>query len=262
MKKVLQKLQFEVHLADHCNLNCQMCDHFSPLAEKAFLSPASYEQDIRRLGDLFHHQAAYIRLLGGEPLLHPQVTRFFSMTREQFPHSSLELYTNGLLLLVQSTDFWEACQAFSVTVTVTKYPVAFDYGAAEEIAQRHHVKLVYTSEHGEPIKTSWRLPLDVTGGQDPSICFEKCDMGNVCVFLKEGRLYPCTVAPNVLHFNRYFHQDLSLSDKDSINIYTAEAEDILRFLALPIPFCRYCDIDNRQENIPWKVSEKSISEWT
>jgi len=239
-----------------------MCDHFSPIAKESFLSPASYESDITRLGKIFDHQAAYIRLLGGEPLLHPQVLQFFSITRTHFSCCPLELYTNGLLLLTQSEDFWRACREFSVKINVTKYPVCFDYSAAEELAQKHHVEFVYTSEHGEPVKTSWHLPLDVTGGQDPDISFRKCDMGNVCVFLKDGRLYPCTVAPNAFHFNQYFHQKLAVSDNDSINIYTAKAEEIIEFLAKPIPFCRYCNIDSRQENIPWEVSKKKISEWT
>jgi len=262
LKKVLQKIQFEIHLADHCNLNCQMCDHFSPIAEESFRSPASYASDVARLGNIFDHQAAYIRLLGGEPLLHPQVSRFFSITRAHFPSCPLELYTNGLLLPTQSEDFWRACREFSVKINVTKYPVPFDYSAAERLAQRHRVEFVYTSEHGELVKTSWRLPLDITGRQDPEDSHRKCDMGNVCVFLKDGRLYPCTVAPNVIHFNRYFHQKLTVSDHDSIDIYTADAEEILDFLARPIPFCKYCSIDSRQENIPWEVSKRNISEWT
>lgn len=262
MKKTLQKIQFEVHLANHCNLNCQMCDHFSPIAKESFLSPTSYESDITRLGNIFDHQAAYIRLLGGEPLLHPRVPQFFSLTRMHFPHCSLELYTNGLLLLSQTEDFWAACRKFSVKIVVTKYPICFDYGATEKLAQKYQVEFAYTCEHGEPIKTSWRLPLDIIGQQDPNDSFKKCDMGNVCVFLKDGRLYPCTVAPNAFNFNQYFHQKLEISDNNSIDIYTTGSKEILEFLARPIPFCKYCNVDSRQENIPWRVSKKNISEWT
>lgn len=262
LKKPLKKLQYEIHLAEHCNLNCQMCDHFSPLAEKAFLSPASYEKDVTRLGTLFAHQAAYIRLLGGEPLLHPDVTRFFQLTRAHFPTAPLQLYTNGVLLPKQSPDFWEACRTYSVIVTVTKYPVHFDYAEVDALAQKHKVTLVYTSEGGELVKTSWRLPLDLTGSQNPAMNFKKCDMGNVCVFLKNGRLYPCTVAPNAIHFERYFHQGLQVSDADGVDIYHTSADNILRFLSQPIPFCRYCDIDRRQEKIPWALSQQNIQEWT
>ena len=32
-----EEFLLEVNLADHCNLNCQCCDHFSPLAKECFL---------------------------------------------------------------------------------------------------------------------------------------------------------------------------------------------------------------------------------
>ena len=42
----------EVNLADHCNLNCQCCDHFSPLAKPTFLDYDQYVKDLQRLSEL------------------------------------------------------------------------------------------------------------------------------------------------------------------------------------------------------------------
>ncbi|MCM1235338.1 MAG: radical SAM protein [Ruminococcus flavefaciens] len=262
MKPLLQKLQYEVHLVDHCNLNCQMCDHFSPLAKKNFLSPQEYEKDVIRLAEIFENQAKYIRLLGGEPLLHPDIIKFFQISRLHFPDTSLELYTNGLLLPTQNSDFWNACQKFSVIIYVTKYPIDFEYSKSDLLAQYYNVKLIYVNQRDEVIKTSWCLPLDITGKQDSVESFSKCDMGNVCIFLKNGCLYPCTVAPNIIHFNQYFNKNLQITARDCINIYHADANDILKFLACPIPFCKYCDIKRRKEDIPWSISQKNITEWT
>lgn len=262
MKPLLQKLQYEVHLVDHCNLNCQMCDHFSPLAEKSYLCPKEYERDVMRLAKIFEHQANYVRLLGGEPLLHPEVTKFFQISRLHFPNTSLELYTNGILLPMQPPSFWNACQKFSVTIYVTKYPIDFDYAKVETLAKSNNVKLAYVVEKDEIIKTSWRLPLDISGKQNSATAYAKCDMGNVCVLLKNGYLYPCTVAPNIKHFNIFFKQNLQITSADCIDIYHANANEILQFLANPIPFCKYCDIEKRTENIPWAISQKSITEWT
>ena len=39
-----------------------------------------------------------IRLMGGEPLLHPEVVKFCKATRELFPNSEIVLVSNGLLL--------------------------------------------------------------------------------------------------------------------------------------------------------------------
>ena len=35
MAQMLEKI--DIHLTDHCNLNCKGCTHFSPLAEDFYL---------------------------------------------------------------------------------------------------------------------------------------------------------------------------------------------------------------------------------
>lgn len=90
----------------------------------------------------------------------------------------------------------------------------------------------------------------------------KCSHANNCIMLKDGWLYTCTVAPNIEHFNRKFGQTLYLSEKDSIDIYKAESiDEITKFLASPIPFCRYCNVNGREYDLEWGQSTKSISEW-
>ena len=126
-KPRLKKIQFEIHLTDHCNLNCQMCDHFSPLAEEYYLDLQDFQKQMERLSFLFHNEAQFIRLLGGEPLLHPDVVSFFPITRACFPETDIKLYTNGLLLPAQTDAFWEACTKYNIIIVITKYPVKFDY---------------------------------------------------------------------------------------------------------------------------------------
>jgi hypothetical protein len=64
-------------------------------------------------------------------------------------------------------------------------------------------------------------------------------------------------------FNKYFNQNLVVSDADSINIYAAKSMDqIFDFLCKPVPFCRYCDWKRCETQIPWHTSIKQISEWT
>ena len=38
-------------------------------------------------------------------------------------------------------------------------------------------------------------------------------------------------------------------------------QDVLQFLAKPIPFCKYCDVKNRKDGMDWKVSTKRIEEY-
>ena len=42
--------------------------------------------------------------------------------------------------------------------------------------------------------------------------------------------------------------------------YEKDKEEILEFLAKPIPFCRYCKVRERKQQL-WEVSKKDIKEW-
>jgi ABC-2 type transport system ATP-binding protein len=78
-------LRFEIHLTDKCNLNCAGCLHFSSLCDEAdFLDISEYEKDLQRISQLTEGKIADIRILGGEPLLHPEVNVFLELTRKYF----------------------------------------------------------------------------------------------------------------------------------------------------------------------------------
>lgn len=69
-------MQIEFHLADHCNLNCKGCTHFSNLVKEPVLADyEQFRQDLRRLSGLFSN-IYEIFLLGGEPLLNPDAGNF------------------------------------------------------------------------------------------------------------------------------------------------------------------------------------------
>jgi uncharacterized radical SAM superfamily Fe-S cluster-containing enzyme len=82
----------EVNLADHCNLNCQMCDHFSPLAKPTFLDLETFRRDMKRLAELTDGYIDIMKLQGGEPLLNDQAIEFIKITRELFPESNHFLF--------------------------------------------------------------------------------------------------------------------------------------------------------------------------
>lgn len=256
------QLQFETHLVEHCDLNCQMCTHFSPLARPQFTEIESFSRDMRRLQELFCNAVSYIMLLGGEPLLHPRVAEFLEITRKYFPYAEVILYTNGLKIPQMNADFWESCKKNNITITLTRYPISFDYGRVDKLMKEYGVTYQYCNTPGRPKKSS-HYPLDLRGMQEPRRGFLACNMANRCIFLRDGRLYTCVLIPNIQHFNKYFHQNLEVSPLDSIDIYQANSGvEIMRFLASPPPFCRYCDIPRRTILHEWAHSNKDIHEWT
>lgn len=260
-KTPIKELKFVYHLADHCNLNCKCCDHFSPIAEKKLADIDSFKNDIRCLANLCGGVCNYISLQGGEPLLHPNAIDFAVAARKAFKKGRIKFTTNGLLLAKQPDLFWQTCAKYDIEFEVTKYPIPFDYGEIQKRAEEFGVHF-YIYNDNETVKTTYLMPLDVSGKQPFLKNYCKCMHANTCILLKNGRLYTCTVAPNIEHFNNYFHQNLSLSEADSINIYKAKSfEEIADFLAKPIPFCRYCNVNGREYGLKWGQSSKDISEW-
>lgn len=252
-------LDYEVQLVEHCNLNCKYCAHFCPVANESFLDINEYEKDCKRLSELFDKEANFIRLMGGEPLLHPDIASFCDITRKYFPNGIIDIDTNGILILTMKEDFWEALHRNNINLTLTKYPLDIDIQKIKDKCEEKKVKFRFFSETA--ITNFNHLPLDLEGRQQPEKNFYNCYLANSCHTLKYGKMYTCSTVPHIQHFIEYFNCDLHLCDNDGIDIYKAKnKEEILNFLAKPIPFCRYCDV-NKREAKKWEISNKEIKEW-
>lgn len=257
----LRKLHFEVSLVGHCNLNCKGCAHFSCLGEEEFADLEEVTASFQRLSELFDKEAEYIHLLGGEPLLHPDICGFMVQARTYFPKAKVQLVTNGLKLLSMDEAFYQCCRENQIEICVTKYPVQTDYEKIKTFVEEKQVQFSFYL-HDDEVKTFNKLSLDVTGTQKGAENFVRCYMANSCIFLYHGRLYPCSVIPNTRFFNRHFGQQLQESPEDSIDIFKAlSADEILNFLCKPVPFCRYCNLDKRRGDVKWEISKKSATEW-
>jgi hypothetical protein len=246
-------------------LNCASCNHFSPLAEEEYLDIASYKKDCERIAKLTGGRIEQIRLMGGEPLLHPRLVEIIKTSRQFFNcTTSIEIVTNGILLPAQSHEFWQVCKENDIGINISKYPINLNIGKIEKLAKEYCIELIYTNNVDK--SGSWRIePFDVSGSQNIKTNFLICYNGNNCIQLKDGKLFTCQHVAYINHFNKYFHTNLEITERDYISIYENHImKKILQYLAKPIPFCRYCiqgDKSYSQTNRTWKISHKEISEW-
>ena len=255
-------LKFEVHLADHCNLNCIGCNHFSPLAEHIFLDIESFRRDCERISKLSERKIGELYLLGGEPLLHPYINEILNIVGQNFDTHNTGIVTNGVLLFKMTEDFWKCCKENKIKIIITRYPINLDFTAVEKIAGTYNVQLEYFGNTREITRFMDKIPLDLEGRQNAVKNFRLCGKSNNCITLKDGKLYTCSLAPHINHFNKYFNKNLQVSESDYIDIYKANSiSEILLFLTKAIPFCRYCKIQGLTGGIKWAVTKKEISEW-
>ncbi|MDR1362621.1 MAG: radical SAM protein, partial [Spirochaetaceae bacterium] len=252
--------QIEVHITEHCNLNCKGCNHFSPLADEEFLDPAAFEKDCARLSKIAG-KLTVIKLLGGEPLLHPKLVSFFEIARKYFRTTVIQLTTNGALLSKQPDEFWAACNKYKIYIEISDYPVNIHAKEIQAKRKKYNVCMAYTV----PKETGmYKTPLDLDGAQNAEANFAMCgaaDSGG-CVTLRNGRIYICPASAHIQFFNKYFGKDLRVTEKDYIDIYkAADKSEIMDFLHNPIPFCRYCNLGAASDGLEWDVSKQEISEW-
>ncbi|MBQ8535015.1 MAG: radical SAM protein [Bacilli bacterium] len=253
-------LDYEVQLVEHCNLNCASCSHFCPVAEPEFLDINEYEKDVKRLSLLFDNEANFIRLMGGEPLLHPKIKDFFKITRKYFPNAIIDLDTNGILLKSMKDEFYNSAAKYNINISVTRYPVNIDYEIIKDKCNKFGVNFRFFDN--QVVRKFNLLPLDLEGRQQIEKNFVSCYLANCCHTLKHGKMYTCSTIPHISHFNKKFNKNLIVSKRDCIDIYEVkDAKEILDFLAKPVPFCRYCNVHNRIGDLDWKESNKQIEEW-
>ncbi len=251
-----------IHLTDHCNLNCKGCDNFSPISPEVFASVDVFEKDCAQLSALGGECMEEIQLLGGEPLLHPQVTEFMKVARKYFPTVPITIVSNGLLLLKQPDEFWENCRHNKIRIVVTKYPVKLDFDAIENHVISQGVPFSFYGNTREIPKNMECVPLDLTGKQNPRDSFLRCARANRCVALDNGKIYTCSLIPYIKYFNAQFNKNLEVTSADYMDIHTVKnMNEILDFLCKPMPFCRYCNIKGTIYDVGYGVSKKDITEW-
>jgi hypothetical protein len=249
---------FEVHITDHCNLNCKGCAHFSNLCPPTFADLGEFESDMHSMAETFS-RVEQIYLLGGEPLLHPQVIEFLRVARKEFPKTRIYLMTNGIMVMRMKEDFWQTLAETDVILLCDSYPIGLPVDEINAMGERYHVKVEWTI----PREEFFKIPIDPAGGHDAAGSFGKCQGFNNCPIIKDGRLYPCAYTAFADVFRaRFGIEGLQLSETDSIDMrHHPDPEEVMQFLRNPVPWCANCDMD-RRTFYAWGRSNRDISEWT
>jgi MoaA/NifB/PqqE/SkfB family radical SAM enzyme len=260
--KKRQTLLFQVPVCEHCNLNCKGCCAFSPLVSETYLDTVSYENDCARLSELSGGIVEHIDLLGGEPLLHPEIIKIIEITRKNFT-GPVSIITNGIKLTTMSYEFWTACHKNNITIVITGYPIKIDYEKINSLGIKNNVLIEMRGSPHNKLHMWTKCPYDLQGNQNAYDNFLRCLPSNFCVMLKNGKIATCNQVFQVEHFNKYFNTNMEAADENFIDIYKASSlDEILEFVSRPMPFCRYCNIKNIKRSVKWGHSKKEITEWT
>jgi len=235
---ITESLEYSV--AYHCNLRCANCSHLSPFVTKKFPSLESFISDLGALAEVVH--ARVFRLLGGEPLLNPEINSFVAAAKRSGIADRVMVTTNGLLLHRMDDTFWRSIDLVLVTV----YPgisLERQLDEASDKAAKFDTELwLFPMNHfrttivTEPHPNDWLT----------SAIFMTCRDAQIfqCNMIHEGYLYKCAVPPFLPDYLARLGKDGYEPRQDGFPIHGTR--DSLRGLAdflmsTETPeACRYC----------------------
>ncbi len=247
-RKLLELPYLETHVVDHCNLNCSGCSHYCPVTPKRNIDVKKFEKDLRVLSKKFKISRFF--LMGGEPLLHPEINKFIALSRKYFPTTEICVLTNGTLLKKKDEMFWETLRQNDVKIGLTKYPATKDYfNELEELVRKNNVNI---GAIHEGMRFAYRLSKKAKV-EDFQYCPTK-----ICTNLRNGRLYVCSIGCYLDNYNRYFKTNYPIEKGISIRLNSAER--ILKYLKTPSVSCSVCMA--KEEDWQWKdwASSKRVAE--
>ena len=242
----------EFHLTDHCNMNCGGCTHFAPMADRWFADVWRVTEDFTRLKAMFRN-IRHVRVMGGEPLLHPDCTRFLRIVRGAFSRARLELVTNGLLLRSQSESFWADCRATGTIVSLSVYPPIR--------AQLDDIRIQCNRE-GVSLETKdssmFMTRYVPEGNVDMRQAFRHCrGKSFFCPILREGRIYRCAMGCYAAYWNRAAKARLPV--EEGIGLDSSTGPEILDYLMRPMPTCTSCSPIAR--SFAWRNGKPKLEDW-
>lgn len=249
-KPTLHYLEF--HLTDHCNMNCGGCMHFAPMADRWFADVGRVTADFERLKAIFR-TIREVRVMGGEPLLHPECRTFLRIARDAFPTCLLTLVTNGLLLARQPSAFWETCRETHARISLSVYPPVRPQ--VESLAAQCRDEGVTLDCTPSETFMARYVP---AGDIDARKAFRACrGRWFYCPILREGRIYRCAMGCYAAYWNQAAKAEIPV--EGGIAIESATGPAILDYLMRPMPTCAYCSPTAR--TFTWRHGAPELKDW-
>jgi hypothetical protein len=207
--------------------------------EAYFADPDQVFKDFSILAQYCH--AGHIRLLGGEPLLHPNLLNVIDAVRESGVSECTRVVTNGMLLNRMPEKFWEKVDQ----VHVSLYP-ACKIGPDKlrnyrHMAAKHNTELVV--KHFHRFRESFSEWVAMESDLVKRI-YSTCKIAHAwrCLAIFKGYIYRCSQSIMISRVsgeqNRIAHgtDGLQLTHDDAFR------DNLLNFLASkePLKACQYC----------------------
>ncbi len=235
---------FELHVVEHCNLSCAHCCNMSPYLDEHTMTVEEIDAQCREMAT--HLKADVFKIMGGEPLLHPNISEVLRVIRKSGISDVVRLFTNGLLLHRMDDDFWRALDQ----ITISDYSSAPVKPALleryREKAREFDVVLnVKPVDRFSQVMSSTRVDED----EKVQATYDACWLRDRCLIVRGGAFFKCTRAAYFHEFQTRIEVDrpepasAEIVRKDGVSLEGPDFQvRLLEHLNAKTPMgaCRYC----------------------
>ncbi|MBO6215568.1 MAG: glycosyltransferase, partial [Lachnospiraceae bacterium] len=176
-----------------------------------------------------------IRILGGEPLLNPELPKYVAMAREVYPEADIFVVTNGLLLNSLSEETCSVMRENGAAFMISYYPPL--EGKLDDMKRRIEEKGVTVKS--SPLIKEFTMRQNLHGKNDPKREFEACFQSS-CNNLYKGRIAACMLPFMTHYFNETFEE--KLPEDGAIDLYEEglTTAELKKRLEKPFYRCAFC----------------------
>ena len=226
----------EIHAAEHCNRTCKNCSMFCGLVETCdFPCYQEFEEGIKQLKNFFPHIKKF-RIIGGEPLLNPELDKYIRLIRNVYPYTDIRLISNGILVTKMSDQLIQTIIDNDVTFIVTQY-ISLKHSIDEinRFLSKTGIRYIVTEAVLE-----FQKIYNALGDSDIDENFYRCHWKGSCATMYGTKIATCYV-PFVIH---YLSDKFNLAIEETGKIDLMEegltAQEIIKRMHTPFDMCRYC----------------------
>lgn len=250
---VYDGIELEMHIVDHCNLNCAGCNHFCPLAKPFYISLKEFQNQLEIVKEKLP-SLKWLMLLGGEPTLHPQLLELCQIARQLFPNITIEILTNGKDLSNVAKQIKEF-QKININFTIAQYNIEYNDQDIKTVCNIPGNNFSWGRE------SFLQTLVDIDGSQDmEENFFYHCHHQLPCFTLQDYKIFECPFAAHIRHFIKKFNCDIPLiKDIDYLDLNTITLNKLEQFSYQPKNICKYC---KPGEHWTWHLSDSSFNEYT
>lgn len=246
----------EFHVADHCNLKCRNCTHYSPLVQsETFADFETVKNDFIILKK-FVDNIGTIRILGGECLLNPELGEYIPMVKQFYPYSDLDIVTNGILVRNMSDDLVNILLKYGVEVNLSAYPPMFHrIDEITDFMERRGIRYnvlgpIFNFSKILDLDNKVEFPFRHTNGQ----------WGCGCYNLYMGKISICPMVCYSFYYDKFYGKDelVKLSKKGIIALDKITSfANLKSSLQSPCDLCDHCLLYRSKYDedlqVKWKI---------